>query len=414
MAQRQPERDDQGKSSSEAAHRPSAETTRRGGSRLELATPRDRDRMLLGVLLVLAGGAAYLLIRFLYPFMLGIVTAGVVAALAHPVYERARRWVGNDSVAALLVTVGTLLLVAIPVGALLLVVARDLQSSVPAIVDRFEQFGDRQGRAWQLMDSVAHFLGVRHDRLAEAAKNQASHLGSLLAGGTLGLLSGLGGWLVQGGIGLFTLFYLLRDGHDFLAAGRWLIPLEGDVTDALLDRIHEVISATVLGHLLVALVQGTLGGIAFAVLGLPGPALWGGAMAFAGLLPAIGPPIVWVPTTIFLAAAGDWERALALAAIGALVIGTVDNVVRSLLVSGRAQLHPLVVFFSVLGGLVVFGAAGFLFGPILVVVALAVLEIARVALEGVGSRAELSTQATILSRVVVPRTKRPPAHPASS
>lgn len=368
---------------------------------LHLATHRDRDRMHLAVLLVAAGVAVYLLMRLLAPFTLALVTSGVTAVLARGAYRSVRSRVGNESFAALLVTVFVFLLVVVPLAGLLALVVRDLQSGISLLAEPVEDFADREGQAWRSFETVAGWIGVEATRLLEAIQDQASNLGGVVAGGTLGLLTGLGGWVVQGGIALFTLFYLLRDGPEFVEVGRWLVPLEEPLTDALLAKTHEVIVATVLGALLVALVQGVLGGLLFAALGLSGAALWGGVMAFAGLLPAIGPPIVWLPAAVILLANGETARGVILIAVGTLVIGTVDNVLRAILVGGRARLHSLVVFFSVLGGLVVFGVAGFLLGPILVVIALAVLEIARVALRGHSGEGANANGGTILAHVTV-------------
>jgi predicted PurR-regulated permease PerM len=373
---------------------------------LHLATHRDRDRMHLAVLLVAAGVAVYLLLKLLAPFTLAIVTAAVIAVLARGAYHAVLRRVRNESGAALLVTIFVFVLVVAPLAGLLVLVMRDLQSGISLISGGLEDFGDQQGRAWHLFESAASWIGVDPESLRDTIGEQASSLGGALAGGTLGLLTGLGGWIVQGGIGLFTLFYLLRDGPAFVEVGRWLIPLEEPLTDALIAKTHEVIVATVLGALLVALVQGALGGLLFWALGLSGPALWGGVMAFAGLLPAIGPPVVWIPAAVMLALTDELPKAIILTAVGTLIIGTVDNVLRAVLVGGRARLHSLIVFFSVLGGLVVFGVAGFLLGPILVVIALAVLEIARVALKGQGGEEAVANGGTILAQVTISHRPR--------
>jgi predicted PurR-regulated permease PerM len=278
---------------------------------------------------------------------------------------------------------------------------RDFEVGIGLVTERVEEFSDREGEAWHLLEWVAGILGVEAQSLRDAIQSQASNFGGSVAGGTLGLLTGLGGVLAQCGIGLFALFYLLRDGPAFVQVGRWLIPLDEKLTDALVTKMHEVIVATVLGALLVAIVQGLLGGVWFWVLGLPGAALWGGVMAFAALLPAIGPPVVWMPAALILFARGAVTEAIVLVVVGALLIGTIDNVLRAVLVGGRARLHSLVVFFSVLGGLVVFGLSGFLLGPILVVISLAVLEIARVALRGEATQEVLANGDTILAQVTV-------------
>lgn len=366
---------------------------------LGLATSAERRRMRLSVLLVLAAAAAYLLARLLAPFTLAIVTSAVVAALARPAYRVMIARIRNRSAAAFALTSGVFLLVLIPLTGLVFVLIGAIDSGVSVVAERVEDLASREGPVWRWLESVARIFGVGEQELGEAVQNQVNRLGELLAGGTFDLVSGLGGWIAQTAIGLFTLFYLIRDGDAFLGVVRWLIPLDAPLTDALIGRTREIVSATVLGTLVVALVQGLLGGLTFWVLGLPGPALWGAVMSFFALLPAVGPPVVWLPAAIMLIASGELVRAVVLIAVGALVIGTVDNVLRAVLVSGRAQLHPLVVFFSVLGGILLFGAAGFLLGPILVVLAFSVLEIARIALEGTDRAEGLPTKGTIFARV---------------
>jgi predicted PurR-regulated permease PerM len=217
--------------------------------------------------------------------------------------------------------------------------------------------------------------------VAEAARNQIQQLGGFLAGSTVGLVSGLGGVLLQAGVALFTLYYLLADGPELLGGLSRFVPVDDDLTDALVARSREIIFATVYGHVIVAIIQGVLAGLVWWALGLPGPALWGTVMLIFSLLPAVGPPVVWVPTVAVLALQGDVWRAVALAALGAFVIGTIDNLLRPRLVSDRAQLHPLVGFFSVLGGIVLFGLAGLFMGPIVWVVGQTLLEVTRAALD---------------------------------
>jgi predicted PurR-regulated permease PerM len=372
---------------------------------LVLASRSDRDRMRLTILVVLAGAAVFAIAGLLAPFTLALVTSGVVATLAHPGYRRLRERVGNGSAAALLATSAIFVLVLIPAGAMLLLVVRQIEAGASVVVDGLAEITSQQGQAWEWLQSVAALLGVDPQNLREALENQAGEAAGVLADGTLGLLTGLGGWIAQGGIALFTLFYLLRDGEGLIRFTRWLIPFDPALTDALVQETRDVVSATVLGTLVVAAVQGALGGLLFWVLGLPAPAVWGTVMAFFALLPAIGPPIVWIPTALMLVARGDLVDAAVVAGVGALVIGTIDNVLRAVLVGERAELHPLVVFFSVLGGVVVYGAAGFLFGPVLFVIALSVLEIARVALRGAGE-GNVPVDDTIFARVRVPKGRR--------
>lgn len=338
----------------------------------------DRGRVQVVVLLAAAAGSAFVIGQLLVPFTLAIVVAAVMAVLARPVQDYVDQRIPRPTLSALLVTGLLFFLVLIPTGLFATFLAAGLQSGVSAVTAQAEGLLNQRGPVWEALVSLAELVGVEEATLDRQVSQQLSGLGGLVAGSTMGFLSGLGGWLAQAGIGLVTLFYLLRDGHQFVDFLRWLIPLDGRVTDALLVKSREIVSATVFGTLVVAVVQGALGGLLFWALGLPAPALWGAVMAFFSLLPAVGPPVVWIPAAVILAASGDLTRAVILFAVGGLVVGTIDNLLRSILVGDRARLHPLVVFFAVLGGLVVYGPVGFLLGPILIVVAISVLEIVRV------------------------------------
>jgi predicted PurR-regulated permease PerM len=122
-----------------------------------------------------------------------------------------------------------------------------------------------------------------------------------------------------------------------------------------------------------------MGGIAFRLVGLPAATLWGAIMGVLALIPMIGPPLIWIPAAAYLIITGSVAQALVLVAFGALVIGTVDNLLRSIFVGGRAHVHSLVVFLSILGGVIVFGTAGVVIGPVLF--ALALIATGRMSME---------------------------------
>jgi predicted PurR-regulated permease PerM len=138
-----------------------------------------------------------------------------------------------------------------------------------------------------------------------------------------------------------------------------------------------VIAASVYGVLVIAVIQGILGGLAFWALGLPSPLLWGVVMIFLSMIPMAGSFVVWVPAAGYLGLSGHWGKALILAVWGTFVIGTVDNFLRPKLVGERTKLHELFIFFSVLGGLQVFGVIGLVLGPVIVAVTIALLDVLR-------------------------------------
>ena len=169
--------------------------------------------------------------------------------------------------------------------------------------------------------------------------------------------------MVNLGIMLYLLFFFLRDGRDLAQTIRRAVPMQRQHTDFLLSKFATVVRATVKGTVVVALVQGMLGGVAFAFLGIHGAVLWGVVMSVLSLLPAVGAALVWAPVAIYLIATGSMIEGLGLAAWGAGVMGMVDNLLRPILVGKETKLPDYLVLLSTIGGLSIFGVNGFLIGP---------------------------------------------------
>ncbi|MBY0418431.1 MAG: AI-2E family transporter, partial [Pararheinheimera sp.] len=162
---------------------------------------------------------------------------------------------------------------------------------------------------------------------------------------------------------LYLTFFLLREGPRLVELMIKALPLGDKRERILFAKFAEVTRATVKGNLVVALVQGALGGLIFWLLGLPAPILWGVVMAFLSLLPAVGAALVWLPVSLYWYATGDWVIATILVAYGALVIGLADNILRPLLVGRDTKLPDYLVLFSTLGGITLMGINGFVLGP---------------------------------------------------
>src|SRR5690606_25114507 len=176
---------------------------------------------------------------------------------------------------------------------------------------------------------------------------------------------------------LYLLFFFLRDGTRLLDGLVRALPL-GDARERhLLDRFAEVARATIKGTLVVGVAQGTIGGIAFAVLGIGAPVLWGVLMALLSILPAVGPAVVWVPAAIFPFVQKQYFAGIVLVLIGVLVIGLVDNLLRPILVGRDTRMPDYLVLLSTLGGLAAFGLAGIVIGPIIAAFFLSVWEMAQ-------------------------------------
>lgn len=175
----------------------------------------------------------------------------------------------------------------------------------------------------------------------------------------------------------YLLFFFLRDRRVALQSLRSLSPLAEVEMDRMFGRVSDTIYATIYGTLAVSSVQGLLGGLMFWWLGLPAPLLWGVVMAVLAVVPVLGAFIVWIPAALFLVLEGSWGKSLILALWGIIVVGTIDNLLRPILVGNRLKLHTVLAFMSVVGGLILFGPAGLILGPLALTVTTVLLEIWR-------------------------------------
>jgi predicted PurR-regulated permease PerM len=203
----------------------------------------------------------------------------------------------------------------------------------------------------------------------QASAFVSSRLGSFVTGSVWVVLELL--------VAIVALFYFFRDRRESLETLRCALPLSDREADEMFNRIGETIHATVYGSLAVAAIQGLLGGLMFWILGLPAPLLWGVVMALLSTIPNLGSFVVWAPAAVGLALSGQWGKALALCAWGAVAIGLIDNLLYPVLVGRRLHFHPLPVFFSILGGLLVFGASGLILGPLVLAITDALLRVWR-------------------------------------
>ncbi|MCL6481770.1 MAG: AI-2E family transporter [Firmicutes bacterium] len=331
-----------------------------------LVTGRERVASVLfyGVM----GLLAYLVFRIFQPFLVPLGWAVVFVVVFYPWHRwLERRWGRSASAAVSTVAVTVILIV----PALLLMTAF-VHEGVEAL--RNIQQAVEQGRlpwvqkTWQWMqDRVAPQVAVDPDTLVrDAAGFLAARLSAVLRNVAVFLFD-----LV---VTLLAMFYLFRDAGPLVAGLRRVLPFEEKQREQILRQAHELIQASVTVSLIVAAVQGALGGVVFALLGIGSPVFWGVVMAFLSLLPLVGAWIVWLPAAVWLIANGELGKGLLLVALGAGVVGTADNVLRPLLISGRARLSGLVVFVSVLGGIAVFGMLGLVLGPIVVATAAGLLE----------------------------------------
>ncbi len=173
----------------------------------------------------------------------------------------------------------------------------------------------------------------------------------------------------------FTLFYLFIDGENAFRYLLRLSPLKNEHEKLLTEKFISISRATLKGTLVVGTVQGLLGGIAFWIVGVPSPAIWGLMMILLSMIPLIGSALIWLPAALFLLLIGDIWQGVFLLAVGFGVISVIDNILRPRFVGKDTQMHPLMIFFAIIGGITYFGLPGFVIGPIFISLFLALWEI---------------------------------------
>lgn len=298
-------------------------------------------------------------------FLLGAFWAAVLAIVFDPLNKKVlSRFPKKPALASGLTLVGILLIVIIPLGLIslaLVVEALDISEKI--------QSGEwkPQEQIGQLKDLVPPQLekfGLNINNIQTKITEWAGNSSQVIATKILGFGQGVLGILVQFTITLYVLFFFFRDGKKLVDSLIYVLPIGDRKERQLIKRFQSVARATVKGSILIALIQGVLGGILFALLGVEGAVIWGALMIIAALLP-VGALLVWGPIAAVLFLQGSYTEAIILVVVGALFIGLIDNLLRPRLVGNDTKMPDWLILLSTLGGLSWFGLSGFVLGPII-------------------------------------------------
>ncbi|MBB5751976.1 AI-2E family transporter [Prosthecomicrobium pneumaticum] len=331
------------------------------------------ERLRLMVIVALAAIGLYLSYRLALPFLPSLTWAVVLAILLAPLHGRIERRVRQRELAAGLTVGATAIAVVVP----LLVVG----GQVAAEAARGAVHVEAAIRTADWRDAIAGYPRIVaaatwvEERLDLAGA--ASTLASWLTAQSTSLLRGSVNQIVNLVLTFYMLFYLLRDRVRAVEATASLLPLRPAEFGKVSARFADTVRATIFGTVVVAIVQGALGGLMFWWLGLPAPLLWGVVMGLFAIVPVLGAFVVWLPAAIFLALEGRWADGLVMAIWGGGVVATVDNILYPILVGNRLQLHTIPAFVGAVGGILVFGASGIVLGPATIAVTLALIAILR-------------------------------------
>jgi predicted PurR-regulated permease PerM len=331
---------------------------------------------------VLSYGAILLLGYFVFlivePFLVPLAWSAVLAIFFYPLHEKVLRKM-KPTVAAMTSTLGVTLLLIVPALLVLLLTTREALVATAQIQSQMAVHG--QGPNEGLVMHVEEWIRMRlpqslqgidmSDPVEQAAEKTASFLGTRFTG----LLKNLVSFFVDLFIMIFALFFMFRDGEEIVHGAKHLLPFDEDIQTDMLEESKELIFASVAVGLLVAVIQGVLGGISFALTGISSPIFWGALIGFFSLVPVVGSALLWVPAALWLGFNGHWGRALLVVVICGGVSTIADNIVRPMLLRNRTRLNELLLFIGVLGGLEAFGLLGLVAGPTIVAAAMGVFRV---------------------------------------
>lgn len=355
-----------------------------------LTIPYFAGLFLLAIIILLFVG----IYKLYAPFVTVLIFAIFFATIFYPVFRRLKKlFGGHGRIASLVTCFFTLLVIAIPLSLFGTLLVSEGIDAFNNISTKVQQDGYLQDfLAWEegsfLYDQVQKIAPIVNSdsfnineinfdfigQISSAAEKMVEVLRGQITN-VLGFVKDIIWFIVSFMIFFFALYYLFKDGEMIMKKVMDLSPLPQKHEKAIFKKFKEVSLAMLFGIFFTAVIQGTLAGIGYAVVGLNNPIFWATATALFSLVPLVGTAMIWIPASLILFFSGNYVGGIGLFMWGILVVGTVDNLIRPYLIEGRAPVHPLLTFLAVFGGILAFGLQGIIYGPIILNLLLAFLHI---------------------------------------
>ena len=346
----------------------------------------NRDTANKSALLLLVLFISVVFLGMIRSFLMAIFLAGIFAALAHPLYKRFERWYGvRRDLSSMSTLVVIFLIVILTLGALMGIVTAQAikvgQTVTPWVQEQIAQPGEFQ----KLLSSLPFFdkIAPYSETIWRKAGELIGTISQFLIGSLSTATKGAVNFLFMAFALLYTMFFFLMDGDKLIYKILYYLPMDDDDEQRMLEKFTSVTRATLKGTAVIGLFQGTLAGISFWVVGIHSSVFCGTIKAVLSIIPGIATALVWVPAVIILAAGGNYVKAGGLCLFCALVVGSIDNLLRPVLVGKDTQMHELMIFFGTLGGIIMFGVMGMIIGPIVAALFITIWEIYGVAFKDI-------------------------------
>jgi predicted PurR-regulated permease PerM len=343
-----------------------------------MTEPREHTNFATIFLVALALLITGLFFAMIRGFLVAIFLAAIFTGMLQGPYRRLVRWLGGRKTPAAILTILIFVFVLIVPISLFLGIVVSQALDVSASVGPWVQREISQPRELdRLLEGLPFWETIQpyQDQILTKVAEFAGRIGTFLVTSVAAVSRGTARFFFQLFILLYAMYFFLINGRAYLVKVLYYVPLESEAEGRLVARFVSVTRATIKGTLLIGVIQGGLAGLAFMVAGINGWAFWTVIMIVFSIIPAIGTALVWIPATIYLFALGQTAVAIGLAVWCAVVVGMVDNVLRPRLVGRDTELSDLLILLGTLGGLVFFGAVGFIIGPIIAALFVTVWEI---------------------------------------
>jgi predicted PurR-regulated permease PerM len=343
-----------------------------------------KEHIFLVFILFLTFLSIYLLYQVLIPFLTSILWAILLAIVFYPVFKRLQRLLKKkEFLSAMIMTLLVLSVIVLPFSLLMASLAVEVVE-VYYQVEEMIKTGQFQAHLGEIRKiPLLNWVWVRLNQYFDLSQmdpqglllKNLQQVSTFLFNQTSKILKGLSTVIIGFFFTLLSLYYLFKDGNRLFERLKEIVPLPSKEKELLIRRFKDMVYTTIYGGILIALIQGTLGGLSFWILGLSSPIFWGTTMALLSFIPVGGTALIWGPASIFLFAQGAFLKGLILLGLGVFGISMVDNFLRPFFISSRTNIHPLLLFFAVLGGIQTFGLIGLVAGPLIATLFLTMIEI---------------------------------------
>ncbi len=336
---------------------------------------------MLGILMIT-------LVWIISPFIPALIIGAVIATGFYPIRQRIAKYLKRRTITAVVSTFIILLIILVPVSWFVTYITQEAVDTYIYVQSRVNMLLEID---FKLLPKIVEdsFIGKYVKQAEEATKvfpiqpedivgfvtSLIQNVSEFLVNQTSTFIKSLSVLAVHLFVFVLAVFFFLRDGDRVVDEFRGLIPLSKKYRDVLFEKLHDMSQGILYGIFVAAIAQGFLGGIGFALAGVENAAFWGTIMAFFSIVPYIGSTIIWVPAALILFITGHWVAGLFLVLWGIFVVGTVDNFVKPIVIGEKAQIHPLLSFLTILGGIFTMGLPGLIIAPYLLSIALTFLHI---------------------------------------